>query len=215
MQDGNSPTPNGSDDTGDSGIFRLSDGEGRNGGNENFVDPATATSPGNGSVGGSSTGRRGRPKGSKNRTAKQKKETVSLDTASALASAVFAIHTGLAIIAKTPELELDENEADKITKAGLGVARHYANVQMTEKAADWVALFSALGAVYGPRWMAIKIRRQNTRPPQTTQAPQAQAQKPQPAPPSVAGQVVVFPGQGPNPSLGSDYGGGGAAPPVG
>jgi hypothetical protein len=71
--------------------------------------------------------------------------------------AISAIHLAVAGIAKCPELELDEDEAKKVTLALDRLAGHY-NVQPSETAKIWMQFAGAMAHVYGPRAIAIKKR---------------------------------------------------------
>lgn len=65
----------------------------------------------------------------------------------------------LAGMAKAKELELDVAEAKQIAAAYANVARHY-NWAVNEKAADWYNLMTAVGAIYGSKLFAMKMRRE-------------------------------------------------------
>lgn len=71
--------------------------------------------------------------------------------------AIQAIHMALAGIAKCPELELDDEEAQKVTKALDELAAFY-NVQPSPQAKVWMNFTGAMSAVYGPRFFAIRAR---------------------------------------------------------
>ena len=123
-------------------------------GAETFIDPATvAGSDGIGDTGQPKRGR-GRPKGS----GKAQKETVRAVGFEGVAGILIGLHSMLAGIARSPELELSESEAEKIAKASVHVARLY-NIETTEKAAAWANLAGALGGAYIPRIIAINVRR--------------------------------------------------------
>lgn len=94
---------------------------------------------------------KGRPRGS--RTAKAA-ESVYLG---GFEDAIFALHLGLAAVAKCEELELDEDEAKKVTIALDRLAKHY-HVEPTETQKIWMQFAGAMTAVYGPRVIAIKKR---------------------------------------------------------
>lgn len=115
-------------------------------------EPATEPAP----SGDTGKRRRGRPKGSGNT-----KEAQALHLGG-FEDAVFAIHLALAGIAKCPELELDENEAKKVTLALDKLAGHY-DVQPSPAAKVWMNFAGAMVAVYGPRVIAIKVRIDNER----------------------------------------------------
>ena len=68
------------------------------------------------------------------------------------------MHSTLAAIARAPELELNEAEAEKIAKASVSVAKLY-NVETTEKATAWANLIGVVGAAYVPRFIALNMRR--------------------------------------------------------
>jgi hypothetical protein len=70
----------------------------------------------------------------------------------------MGVHSMLATIARAPELELSEDEAAKIAKASVAVAKLY-NIETTEKAAAWANLAGALGGAYIPRFLAINFRK--------------------------------------------------------
>lgn len=118
-----------------------------------FTDPTVATGE-NGSSPGDQPRRRGRPRGSKNSAQKETVRSLGID---GVAGILLTIHSTLAVIARTPELELSEDEAGKIAKASVAVAKLY-NVEATEKATAWVNLIGVVGAAYVPRAIAINLR---------------------------------------------------------
>lgn len=69
-----------------------------------------------------------------------------------------------------PELALSEPEAKSLTVAIGNVARHY-SPKVAQKWADWSALVTCLGAVYGPRAYLIAERRRAEREPAPGAAP--------------------------------------------
>jgi hypothetical protein len=71
--------------------------------------------------------------------------------------AIQAIHLGIAALAHAPEMELDDEEAKKVTLALDRLAGHY-NVQPTETQKVWMQFFGAMSAVYGSRAVAIYKR---------------------------------------------------------
>lgn len=66
--------------------------------------------------------------------------------------AIFAERTA------TPELELSEEEGDKFMKSAQHVLRHY-SVKTTQKTMDTIALMGCVAGIYGPRIVAIRIRK--------------------------------------------------------
>lgn len=93
--------------------------------------------------------RRGRKAGSA--------KTSNLDV-SGLESLLYAVHMGLASVAKVPELRLEQEEAKTLAEASSNVLRHY-DIGATQKAFDWAHLAIAIGTVYGSRIIAIQFRR--------------------------------------------------------
>lgn len=124
------------------------------------IEPATVASGIDGSNtdgGGNAAGepvrkRRGRKPGSTNA-----KKSAPLDI-NGLEFLLLSTHTMMAAMMKTPELELDKEEAHQLAQASANVARHY-DISATEKTIDWIALFMALGTVYGPRMVTIGLSR--------------------------------------------------------
>lgn len=64
----------------------------------------------------------------------------------------------LAAFADTPELELADEEAKKIAEGIQRVQKLYNYNWISDEAAAWGNLIFALGSVYGPRYMAIRLR---------------------------------------------------------
>lgn len=116
---------------------------------------------GTGSVGGEPARKRGRPKGSHNKPHTETQASIPLDR-DAVTAILFSIHTMLAAATKTPELALDEKEARGIAEAATKVAAFY-DVAASAKTIAWANLVSALGVVYGPRVIAIGMRRKHER----------------------------------------------------
>lgn len=74
----------------------------------------------------------------------------------------MAIHLGLATIVKTPELELEKEESDKLAAAAVNVAGFY-NIEASEKALAWTNLAVVGFMTYGPRVFAMRLRWQTER----------------------------------------------------
>lgn len=58
-----------------------------------------------------------------------------------------------------PNLELDDDEAVKLSKAIANVTRHYDVPGMSQKTVDWIMAVQAGGAIYGPRLLAWRMER--------------------------------------------------------
>jgi hypothetical protein len=102
--------------------------------------------------------KRGRPAGS-TRAPKIKN---SRDL-SGLEQILLNIHSFAASITKTPELKLEQAEAQELLKAYDTLAQFYPNAVIDPKIMAWVNLFGVLGTVYGTRVFAIKLRRDSER----------------------------------------------------
>lgn len=105
------------------------------------------------------------------------------------------VHTMLAGITKTDELALDPAEAHNLAEATAKVGRHY-NMAMSAQAIDWTNLFMTIGAVYGPRVMAIRIRRMAARPAAQPRAAATPRPAPESAAPSNGTRTTFIPGVG-------------------
>lgn len=67
-----------------------------------------------------------------------------------LASALIVVHVGLAGITRTPELELDKDDADLLARSTANVLAEY-DVVVDPKTAAIMGLLFAVGRVYGPK----------------------------------------------------------------
>lgn len=61
-------------------------------------------------------------------------------------------------IADVPELEISKDESKAMAEAIAEVASHY-NATLDPKVMAWVGFAGAMGAVYGPRVAAIRLRK--------------------------------------------------------
>lgn len=134
-----------------------------------FVDPAsgnTTSGTGNDTIGdtGSSSGtgteinsgRRRRSDAGRIRGPRTTKASVQAGLGG-FDDAIFAIHLFLAGICRSPELELDQEEAKKVTEALDRLSSHY-NVAPSETTRVWMNFVGAMGSVYGPRVVSIYTR---------------------------------------------------------
>ena len=97
--------------------------------------------------------KRGRPS-----TTLKEKPPVSPETVGEWTDLLLAIHTGVATLTAVPELELDPDEAEKLSRACANVARHYALPTMLQKTKDWTTLGIVIVGTYGARIGAYRIR---------------------------------------------------------
>lgn len=70
----------------------------------------------------------------------------------------MSAHTMLAALTSVPELELDKSEAEKLGAGIVNVSRHY-DIGATQKTIDWTNLIMVVGAVYGTRLAAVRMRK--------------------------------------------------------
>lgn len=69
------------------------------------------------------------------------------------------MHLGLAVVTKTPELQLTEPQSKEIAKAVGNVARHYDGLQVDDKVIDWGYLIITLLTCYGGKVAKINERK--------------------------------------------------------
>ena len=69
------------------------------------------------------------------------------------------LHASLALMTKTPELAVTEQEGRDFMKAAQNVMRHY-SVQSTQKTLDWLAFGGIAVGLYGTRAFAVSMRKQ-------------------------------------------------------
>lgn len=110
-------------------------------------------------VAGSTGKRRGRPPGSKtgSRTTKTTQKipvTLKLDK---LADMLVKIHTGLAVVTKSPEMLIDKSEATDVVNSGTELLEFY-DLNPDPKTVAWLNFLGTMGMVYGTRVMAISNR---------------------------------------------------------
>ena len=71
---------------------------------------------------------------------------------------ILAVHSALAALTTIRELELEEDEARKLSNASKEVLRYYP-IGMSDKALAWVNLGVVACGIYGTRIMAYSVRR--------------------------------------------------------
>lgn len=106
--------------------------------------------------GGNTSRRRGRPRGSKNGVRTDTSKTPQ-NIAENLERLLLSVHLIGSTILHTPELALDETEANKLASAIREVSKHY-NVVMNPKTLALVELSSVAAMIYGTRAVAIYKR---------------------------------------------------------
>lgn len=83
---------------------------------------------------------------------------------------LILMHAGAAMKLSAPELVINEDQAQAITRAAANVARHYDIAVLDPKWQDWLVLAGVLGKTYVPIGFALWQRSRGQQLPQ--QAPQ-------------------------------------------
>jgi hypothetical protein len=120
------------------------------------TSPADFIDGGTGGDGITSGKRRGRPRGSKNRTDPATSKTPQ-NIAENLETLLLSVHLMGAAFLKCPELELSQPEAEKLAGAVREVAKHY-NVVVNPKTLALIELSTTGAMIYGTRGVAIYKR---------------------------------------------------------
>ena len=68
------------------------------------------------------------------------------------------VHVGLASVTKTPELELEEDEAKSLAMASANVMEQF-NITPDPKVTAVLGLVTTCGMIYGPRVYSIRERK--------------------------------------------------------
>lgn len=71
---------------------------------------------------------------------------------------LLVVHATLAQLSGIKELELDDDEARKLSEASKEVLKHYP-LGVSEKTLAWVNLTVVAGGIYGIRFMAWNVRK--------------------------------------------------------
>lgn len=115
---------------------------------------------------------------------------------------MFSIHLGVAAVLSTPEWAIDKEESARLVSAWQEVFECFGLPEVSEKTAAIMNLAGVHGGIYGPRIIAIHVRKRKQRPaivtpfpssaqnsPATSKPEQQQQQKPNG---SSAGASSVF-----------------------
>jgi hypothetical protein len=81
------------------------------------------------------------------------------ESAQNLAGILLSLHAMGAVLLKTPELELTEEESAKLAGAIAHVNELYGGVVLPEKVAAWINLVMVAGTIYGPRIIVIGAKK--------------------------------------------------------
>ena len=99
--------------------------------------------------------RRGRQKGSKNKTATR----VTFSSQGNLEKLMLSAHMMAAAFLKTPELRIDAEESALLSKATLDVMKAYGVPELSDKQLAASQMIMAIGTVYAPRVMLVMHRK--------------------------------------------------------
>jgi hypothetical protein len=163
----------GGDESGTSGVTSVPDflslggnNSGDSGGRIDGFDPSIHVSPDRRNADGSFTKKRGRKTGSTGygnsggrKAGKGSDYSASID---ALTGMLVIVHAGLASVTKTPELELERDDAGNLAKATATVLEEF-DITPNPKVAAVIGLVTTAGMIYGPKVYMIRERKREER----------------------------------------------------
>jgi hypothetical protein len=122
-------------------------------------DPARHASPDSRNKDGTFRGKRGpkRGGGSSGKSRSQVHSDIK-ETAQFLAQGLLLFHASMAAMTKTPELELDSEEATGLAESGLTLAAMY-DITPDPKLQAAILFAGQVGMIYGSRVVAIRARK--------------------------------------------------------
>lgn len=142
----------------------LSLGSGNSGsdsgsGSDERFDPSIHVDPGKRNADGSYRRKRGRKAGSSSGSKRQANNSASVETLSRI---LAIVHLGIASASKTPELNLDQGEADSLAMATANVLEQF-DIRPDPRIEAIVGLVTTAGIVYGPKIYLIRERKKEER----------------------------------------------------
>lgn len=153
------PGANGSPELGNPGADGGAGNDGSGNDSAGTIGGIPITSPASaGSAGpaGDAPRKRGRPAGSTSKSATREKAAPT--TLKGIEKILFSMHTMVAGFVDIPEIEISKDESTMMAEAIAEVASHY-NATLDPKALAWFGFAGAMGAVYGPRVAAFRMRK--------------------------------------------------------
>lgn len=142
-----------------------------------IIDPASAERPDAGS-GDNSTGNVDPTTGKRRykRRAAKAADPLSISEISDWKDIALSTHAMLFGLTHNPLFDIDEIDAEKITRLSSNVARHYENIPgISPKTKDWILFIQGASAIYGPRFAAWRMQKAMSKParssPQSPHAP--------------------------------------------
>lgn len=135
---------------------------------EHGTEPAIIDAVGEGAINpaelGTGTAKDNPPTGTGKKRGRPKKQQAQ--QATNLAPVLLSLHAMMARFTGVQELSLDEPEAAKLAEAVKRVEEYYGADWLPEEAAIWINLAGVCGMIYGPRFIAYRIRKaREARPP--------------------------------------------------
>jgi hypothetical protein len=124
----------------------------------NRFDPTVHSSPDSRNADGTFRRKRGRKAGGSNTKSRSQIHSDIKETAQFLASGLVIFHASMAAMTKTPELELDGEEAQGLAESGLTLAAMY-DITPDPKLQAAILFAGQVGMIYGTRIVAIRARK--------------------------------------------------------
>src|SRR5581483_10488746 len=100
-----------------------------------------------------SNSKRTSPKTARERQQQKEKGSQNLETL------LLSTHTMLALISKTPELQLTKDESTKLAEAINEVNALYDFSVLPPEVMAWINLLIVAGGIYVPRFIAVKVKK--------------------------------------------------------
>lgn len=124
----------------------------------NRFDPTIHSSPDSFNADGSFRRKRGRKSGGTNSKSRSQANSDIKETAQFLAGGLVIFHASMAAMLKTPELEIEAEEAQGLAESGLTLAAMY-DITPDPKLQAAILFAGQVGMIYGTRIVAIRARK--------------------------------------------------------
>lgn len=139
----------------DANFLAFGSGDGSGSGSAERFDPSIHAGPDKRNADGSYRRKRGRKAGAGNRNSRPSDNSASVETLSRL---LTIVHLGIATVTKTPELNLDQGEADSLAMASANVLEQF-DIRPDPKIEAVIGLVTTAGVIYGSKVYMIKARK--------------------------------------------------------
>lgn len=134
---------------------------GSGGGTERF-DSTIHVSPDKRNADGSYTKKRGRKSGGSSSNSGSKRKADNSASLESLTRVLVVMHLGIAAATKSPEMALEDTEAEALAKATANVMSEF-DIRPDPKIEALIGLVMVAGSIYGPRVYNIRERRKEER----------------------------------------------------